>query len=182
MPDKDKIIIEEIKKIKSFDYKNYQKLINKYGEAEVNGLFVTLYCNANKKEQDSLTKKYYPVYLSLDLKNLLINDDNCFLLVEKYGEENVEKYFADLIKTSKNANEIKQKYSFFYNLIEEETIEDEVDFDDNFYDNGNDFVKLYLNESARYPLLTTDEEKKYFSLLANIKNNIEIRNSKLCCK
>ena len=42
MPDKDKIIIEEIKKIKSFDYKNYQKLINKYGEAEVNGLFVTL--------------------------------------------------------------------------------------------------------------------------------------------
>ena len=33
MPDKDKIIIEEIKKIKSFDYKNYQKLINKYGEA-----------------------------------------------------------------------------------------------------------------------------------------------------
>ena len=174
MPDKDKIIIEEIKKIKSFDYKNYQKLINKYGEAEVNGLFVTLYCNANKKEQDSLTKKYYPVYLSLDLKNLLINDDNCFLLVEKYGEENVEKYFADLIKTSKNANEIKQKYSFFYNLIEEETIEDEVDFDDNFFDNGNDFVKLYLNESARYPLLTADEEKEYFSLLANIKNNIEI--------
>ena len=174
MHDKDKIIIEEIKKIKSFDYKNYQKLINKYGEAVVNGLFVTLYCNANKKEQDSLTKKYYPVYLSLDLKNLLINDDNCFLLVEKYGEENVEKYFADLIKTSKNANEIKQKYSFFYNLIEEETIEDEVDFDDNFFDNGNDFVKLYLNESARYPLLTTDEEKEYFSLLANIKNNIEI--------
>ena len=158
MTDKDKIIIEEIKKIKSFDYKNYQKLINKYGEAEVNGLFVTLYCNANKKEQDSLTKKYYPVYLSLDLKNLLINDDNCFLLVEKYGEENVEKYFADLIKTSKNDNEIKQKYSFFYNLIDEETIEDEVDFDDNFFDNGNDFVKLYLNESTRYPLLTADEE------------------------
>ena len=174
MTDKDKIIIEEIKKIKSFDYKNYQKLINKYGEAEVNGLFVTLYCNANKKEQDSLTKKYYPVYLSLDLKNLLINDDNCFLLVEKYGEENVEKYFADLIKTSKNANEIKQKYIFFYNLIEEETIEDEVDFDDNFFDNGNDFVKLYLNESTRYPLLTAEEEKGYFSLLANLKDKIEI--------
>lgn len=175
MTDKDKIIIEEIKKIKIFDYKKYQKLISKYGEADINGLFITLYYNANKKEQDSLTKKYYPVYLSLDLRNMIINDDNCFLLVEKYGEENVEKYFADLIKTSKNANEIRQKYSFFYNLIEEEeTMEDEVNYDDNFFDNSNDFVKLYLSESTRYPLLTAGEEKEYFSLLANIKNNIEI--------
>ena len=175
MTEKDKIIIEEIKKIKNFDYKKYQKLISKYGEADVNGLFVTLYYNANKKEQDSLTKKYYPVYLSLDLRNMIINDDNCFLLVEKYGEENVEKYFADLIKASKNANEIRQKYSFFYNLIdEEEDMEEEVTYDDNLFDGSNDFIKLYLNESTRYPLLTTDEEKEYFSLLGNLKGNIEI--------
>lgn len=169
------VIAREIKKTNIFDLRRYNILKDRFGEDNINNFFISLFNVANNAEKERLLDLYYPAYLSLELKNFEITTDNCLLIVDKYGINNVNKYFKDLLYFTDDKDKIKTDYNFFYELIDEEQLEnndENVSYDDT-YTSAESF-KLYIKEIIQYPVLTADEEKKYFSLLADMKSIINI--------
>ena len=189
-----KKILEEVKNIKNFDYNSYQNLLRKYDITDILSTFFSLYYNADNKEKNVLLKTYYPIFISFDLEKIdktydkqgldsEKNDkdkktDDYFLLIDKYGSDIINKYFKELLAFYKNDKKIKNKYRFFYSAIEEEVIDTDDDFLEKEtttdFANTDDLIKLYMTDFSRYPLLTYDDEKKYFSLLNSLKEEITI--------
>ena len=92
-----KSITEEIKKNNVFDLKFYLELVEKYNKENVNNFFNLLFDVADDNEKKKILNLYYPAYLSIELESLDVNTDNCMLIIDKYGENNVKKYFNDLL-------------------------------------------------------------------------------------
>lgn len=189
-----KKILEEVKNIKNFDYNSYQNLLRKYDITDILSTFFSLYYSADNKEKNVLLKTYYPIFISFDLEKIdktydkqgldsEKNDkdkktDDYFLLIDKYGSDIINKYFKELLAFYKNDKKIKNKYRFFYSAIEEEVIVTDEDFLEKEtttdFANTDDLIRLYMADFSRYPLLTYDDEKKYFSLLNSLKEEITI--------
>ena len=194
MTNVEKEIIEEIKKYNNFEVRDYLNLIKLYDKDIIFNLFNTLYNEANDNERDNLINKYFAIYISYDLENMIINDNTYMDLVEKYGDDIVNNYFRNLLIYSKNKKSIKEKYANIYVFIEDQ--DDLNNFYDNtdknsFYDNtdknsyydNSDFIngnssvnsyKLYLNELGQLPLLSNEEEKEAFISLNDNFDKIEI--------
>ena len=75
----EKEIIEEIKKYNDFEVRDYLNLIKLYDKDIIFNLFNTLYNEANDNERDNLLNKYYAIYISYDLENMIINDMYSFI-------------------------------------------------------------------------------------------------------
>lgn len=165
------LITTEIKKHKIFDLRIYYILVDKFGELNVNFFFVSLLDVASEEEKARLLDNYYPAYLSIDLNNNELTTDFCLLTVDKYGAEHIKKYFTELL--SSDDKDLKDKYKFFYDLIGGIEFEDERSNDYNYY-SGTDSFRTYISEIIKYPLLTAEEEKKYFSRISDLKKKIEI--------
>ena len=118
-------------------------------------------------EKEKLLNLYYPYFISADLENMDLSNDDCFLLIDKYGYENIENYFTELLLQTKNPSYLKKKYEFFYNIIDDNglSIDDKnEDFDVQY----NDAFQLYLKDIGQYPLLSRNEEKRIFKLLSDL--------------
>ena len=129
-----KLITEEIKRNDVFDLKFYLELVKKYGKENVNNFFNSLFDVAEANERKKILNLYYPAYISMKLENFEANTDNCILLIDKFGETNINKYFSDLLTFAQNKTEIKEKYQFFYEQIDEKSLEsnDELFYDENY--------------------------------------------------
>ena len=103
----EKEIIEEIKKYNDFEVRDYLNLIKLYDKDIIFNLFNTLYNEANDNERDNLLNKYYAIYISYDLENMIINDNVYMDLVEKYGDDIVNNYFSNLLIYSKKRENIR---------------------------------------------------------------------------
>lgn len=176
-------ILEEVKKLKHFDYNSYQRLLKKYDKADILSTFFDLFYSSNFKEQNVLIKTYYPIFISFDLEKMDKTTDNYFLLLDKYGIDTISSYFKELLIFNKYDSKIKKEYGFFYNIIDDDVISNEdnlVEYnlsDDDYFDKFSDIsdsVKLYINDCSRYPLLSSDEEKKCFSLLKKLNDDFLI--------
>ena len=158
-----KIIVEKIKSFKLFDLNSYNILVNNFGIDRVKEVFNELYNAADEGEKEKLLNLYYPYFISADLENINLNNDNCFLLIDKYGYENIENYFTELLLQTKNPSYLKKKYEFFYNIIDDNSLsidDKSEDFDVQY----NDAFQLYLKDIGQYPLLSRNEEKRIFKL------------------
>mgnify|MGYP002517894079 FL=1 len=169
-----KSITEEIKKNNVFDLKFYLELVEKYNKKNVNNFFNSLFDVADDNEKKKILNLYYPAYLSIELESLDVNTDNCMLIIDKYGENNVKKYFNDLLNFTNDKVTLKEKYQFFYEVIDEESLEnnDELFYDETY--TTTDGYKTYMKEFSEYPVFTATEEKRAFSLLTEIRNSLEI--------
>lgn len=168
------IITELIKKTDVFDLKFYLELVKKYNKKNVNNFFNSLFDVSNDNERKEILNLYYPAYLSIELENFDVNTDNCILLIDKYGETNVNKYFNDLLNFTEDKVKIKKKYQFFYEQIKEKSLENngEIFYDETY--TSTDGYKNYMKEFSKYPVMTSAEEKRAFSLLTELKNSLEI--------
>lgn len=169
-----KSITEEIKKNNVFDLKFYLELVEKYNKKNVSNFFNSLFDVADDNEKKKILNLYYPAYLSIELENFDVNTDNCMLIIDKYGENNVKKYFNDLLNFTNDKVTLKEKYQFFYEVIDEESLEnnDELFYDETY--TTTDGYKTYMKEFSEYPVFTATEEKRAFSLLTEIRNSLEI--------
>lgn len=170
----------EIEKVignaKSFNANMLFRLINKYGEKEVLETFSNIFKSFDNKE---LSINYKPLLIYLDLKDISLNDDTYFKLTDKYGEEDVNDFFKQFkIFKSKESS----KYSSLYEYIDIENDIFSISDDDNVknikkdddYNFSNDSIKLYLNDIGQFSLLTKDEEKEFFTILDECKDNFKI--------
>ena len=173
MNSSNKIIVEKIKSFKLFDLNSYNILVNNFGIDRVKEVFNELYNAADEVEKEKLLNLYYPYFISADLENMDLSNDDCFLLIDKYGYENIENYFTELLLQTKNPSYLKKKYEFFYNIIDDNglSIDDKnEDFDVQY----NDAFQLYLKDIGQYPLLSRNEEKRIFKLLSDLKEKFSI--------
>lgn len=174
--DEDLILIrEDLDKLTNFDLKSYNEIVIKYGKAATLRFFEFIL--KDDKVDDRVLAKYYPAFLSIELDTLNIDKNTYFLLADKYGEDNVCKYFMDLIKLSSKKNEIRNKYKEIYKFIYEDIdIRENDDTQENNkkHENGfsDDDTHLYLKEIGSIPLLSDEESKKYFSLIKGIGTNM----------
>ena len=173
MNSSNKIIVEKIKSFKLFDLNSYNILVNNFGIDRVKEVFNELYNAADELEKEKLLNLYYPYFISADLENMDLSNDNYFLLIDKYGYENIENYFTELLLQTKNPSYLKKKYEFFYNIIDDNSLsidDKSEDFDVQY----NDAFKLYLKDIGQYPLLSRNEEKRIFKLLSDLKEKFNI--------
>ena len=173
MNSSNKIIVEKIKSFKLFDLNSYNILVNNFGIDRVKEVFNELYNAADEVEKEKLLNLYYPYFISADLENMDLSNDNYFLLIDKYGYENIENYFTELLLQTKNPSYLKKKYEFFYNIIDDNSLsidDKSEDFDVQY----NDAFKLYLKDIGQYPLLSRNEEKRIFKLLSDLKEKFNI--------
>ena len=119
MNSSNKIIVEKIKSFKLFDLNSYNILVNNFGIDRVKEVFNELYNAADEVEKEKLLNLYYPYFISADLENMDLSNDDCFLLIDKYGYENIENYFTELLLQTNNPSYLKKKYEFFYNIIDD---------------------------------------------------------------
>ena len=168
------IITELIKKTDVFDLKFYLELVKKYNKKNVNNFFNSLFDVAEANERKKILNLYYPAYIYMKLENFEANTDNCILLIDKYGETNVNKYFNDLLNFTEDKVKIKKKYQFFYEQIKEKSLENngEIFYDETY--TSTDGYKNYMKEFSKYPVFTANEEKKAFALLSETKKSLEI--------
>ena len=103
MNSSNKIIVEKIKSFKLFDLNSYNILVNNFGIDRVKEVFNELYNAADEVEKEKLLNLYYPYFISADLENMDLSNDDCFLLIDKYGYENIENYFRSLMSDNKTA-------------------------------------------------------------------------------
>lgn len=170
---KNKNIIEKIKSFKVFDLKAYNTLVKSFGINSVNETFDNLYNTADEKEKQKLICLYYPYFITKDLNDMNLSSDKCFLIIDKYGSENIENYFTELLLYSKNPSDLKKKYEFFYNIIDEDNLNVE-NYNSDIDVQYNDAFQLYLNDVGQYPLLTIDDEKRLFKSLDELKHKLSI--------
>ena len=181
----EKEIIEEIKKYNDFEVRDYLNLIKLYDKDIIFNLFNTLYNEANDNERDNLINKYFAIYISYDLENMIINDNAYMDLVEKYGDDIVNNYFSNLLIYSKKRENIRNKYDAIYTFIEDQDDLNNIcnNIEKNSYYDGSeamnesstlDSFKIYLNEIGQIPLLSIEEEKEAFISLNNNLEKIEI--------
>ena len=173
MNSSNKIIVEKIKSFKLFDLNSYNILVNNFGIDRVKEVFNELYNAADEVEKEKLLNLYYPYFISADLENIDLSNDDCFLLIDKYGYENIENYFTELLLQTKNPSYLKKKYEFFYNIIDDNSLsidDKSEDFDVQY----NDAFQLYLKDIGQYPLLSRNEEKRIFKLLSDLKEKFSI--------
>ena len=173
MNSSNKIIVEKIKSFKLFDLNSYNILVNNFGIDRVKEVFNELYNAADEVEKEKLLNLYYPYFISADLENMDLSNDDCFLLIDKYGYENIGNYFTELLLQTKNPSYLKKKYEFFYNIIDDNSLsidDKSEDFDVQY----NDAFQLYLKDIGQYPLLSRNEEKRIFKLLSDLKEKFSI--------
>ena len=89
MNSSNKIIIEKIKSFKLFDLNSYNILVNNFGIDRVKEVFNELYNAADEDEKEKLLNLYYPYFISADLENINLNNDDCFLLIDKYYKQRI---------------------------------------------------------------------------------------------
>ncbi len=168
-------IFKELEKINNFDLKSYNSLIIKYGELNVLKVFSSLLDKSNEAERQEIINKYFAAYLTIELNNINIDKNTYFLLSDRYGELNVIKYFNDLLKFNDDKDEVKKKYASIYSFIfEDNEIIDDLEDSENEKGSSGDDTKIFLNEVGNIPLLTAEEEKKYFHIIKVSKQDIEI--------
>ena len=173
MNSSNKIIVEKIKSFKLFDLNSYNILVNNFGIDRVKEVFNELYNAADEVEKEKLLNLYYPYFISADLENMDLSNDDCFLLIDKYGYENIENYFTELLLQTKNPSYLKKKYEFFYNIIDDNSLSID-DKNEDFDVQYNDAFQIYLKDIGQYPLLSRNEEKRIFKLLSDLKEKFSI--------
>ena len=159
-------IIDDIKGSKNFRLKDYYNLTNKYSDTDI--LLASKSLLLENKEN---LKKYYPLYISIELKDLVITDKTYFDLADKYTEDNVIAYFEDLLSINKNSKGILEKFDYIYLYILQDN---SLNIDSEFI--SDDAVKMFLNEMGKHELLTKDQEINYFTIMRNAKSNLDITN------
>ena len=162
-----KKIMEEIGKLEYFDLKIYYDYVSKYGKNVISDLFNYIFKNSN--DMDKLYNKYFMAYLDIELENYVIDDDTFIKLSEKYGEDNVTKYFNELLSLSDNPKKVKDRYEKIYFYMDEIILSD-----DNKLFDGNDSYRRYLSEVVCYDLLTAEEERKLILELIELRDAISI--------
>lgn len=167
-----KKVIKEIKGIKKFDLKLYNEYVSKYGKEVMLRVFSDMLVNSDNV--DEVYDKYFDVYFSIELDTMEIDDNTYLKLADKYGEDKVNEYFANLLEVSKNKYEIKQKYEKIYFYIETvNNVSDEA-----LLETGNtdtdDIVRMYLKEIGSVKLLSSEEEKVLIKEMDDLRKKIKI--------
>ena len=144
------------------------ELFKKYGEKEVLKYISDILKKYEKN--DDIISKFTPIMIHSYISDVNLNEDTYFLLIDKYGEKDVNDYFINLKKYDVNS---ATKYEAVYLLINDDIINlDEIEkaepsaYDDNF--------KIYLNDIGKYHLLSAEEEKDLFLSLDKCKSNLKI--------
>lgn len=167
-----KNMIKEIKGIKKFDLKLYNEYVSKYGKEVMLRVFSDMLVNSNNV--DEVYDKYFDVYFSIELDTMEIDDNTYLKLSDKYGEDRVNEYFANLLEVSKNKYEIKQKYEKIYFYIETvNNVSDEALLETGNTDTDN-IVRMYLREIGSYELLKPEEERILLKDMSDLRNKIKI--------
>ena len=163
-------IINEIKAIDNFNLNDYYNLSIKYGKEKVLEAFKKLFLTISKNE---IIEKYFDVFFSIEIENVVIDDDFIEKALSAYGDERVISFFEQLFDLNKFIkNDIKYKAAYEY--IE---LLNDVEEDSNqklFYTGCADDVKMYLSEISQFDLLTSEEEKEKFTKMASNKEKIKI--------
>ena len=172
-------IIKDLENFQTFTFSNYLYLVKKYNKSNVLNAIKYLLENCDENKKDDLISKYYIIFITMDIDNKSLNDEDYINLFEKYGEEKVIEYFKDLLKLSRDKPKLERNYAFIYEYIEqnEEAKLHEESYNDITLINSfkyNDLVTIYLKEIGNYPLLTAEEEKVLFERLAYYKNAITL--------
>ena len=160
-------IINDIKRNEFFSVELYFKYIKKYGKEDVLKAFRRILLNSNNIQ--NIYDKFYVVFISIELENVIITKEIFNQLLEKYGKSRINQYIVDMMELTDD--EIKDKNIYdninvcmdYLNTLEEENINVENNNDTKedesiyFYD---DSIKAYLVEINKIPLLTVEEEKE----------------------
>ena len=150
-------IEEDIKKYDTISLMDLYELIQKYNKVDVLKTFSEIFKGIDKNE---ILKKYFDVFLYINV-GLNNPDENTFnSLCIKYGDERVISYLSQI------SSEI---YDGFENLDEPDIEDcDDKQFEDenNFTSNTDDSLKMYLKEIGNYPLLSTEETNSLFEKYA----------------
>lgn len=167
-----KNIMKDVYSFEKFNLESYYLLEKKYGKQVVLNFFNNILKNSKDDDIKKILYKYYPVFISLELDNINIDENTYRYLSSKYTEMNVVSYFNDLLRLNNNDINIKKKYDdiYLYFVSDDELLN--LSNDNIFY--SDDSMKIYLTEAAQYKLLSSDEEKSLFNILDNSINNIKI--------
>ena len=170
-------LLNEIKSKKSINYKYYTLLVKKYGKEQVFSIFKELLLEVDKKSIKSFIDKYYIFLISIEIDGKKLSEDNCEILVSKYGLDNVINYFSELLETAKgNASVIKQyEHIFSYlGLIDSNDEKNNYEYTEENIPLANDSIKLYLRQIGSIPLLNAQQEKEIFTKLDSCREAIKI--------
>ena len=170
MDDKILIISKEIEKIEEFSLLIYSRLIKKYGKNTMLSVFKEMLKNINNV--NAIYDKYFSVFLTIELEDMEINEVNLNKLINKYGKNRINDFFAEVLELGSNTKGFIKLYEkvneciFIMDCASNDDINDiEEEDKDNINNNYNiadgnmdDSVRLYLKEIGLIRLLTPEEE------------------------
>lgn len=166
-------ILEEIRKIKDFNFNDYNFLINKYGKVTVFQAFEHILKNTKEEHITSIIDRYYIAYISIEIDNKFLDDTAWIQLLEKYGEIKVIEYFRELLVNSNDEDKIRENYSYIYFYLMCDMRKDEQTKENNKFVSNNSLDMDY-HQKNNFPLLSDEEEKNLFTLLNESMSKLKI--------
>ncbi len=170
-------LLNEIKSKKSINYKYYTLLVKKYGKEQVFSIFKELLLEVDQKSIKSFIDKYYIFLISIEIDGKKLSEDNCEILVSKYGLDNVINYFSELLKTAKGNTSVIKQYEHIFSylgLIDSNDEKNNYEYTEENIPLANDSIKLYLRQIGSIPLLNAQQEKEIFTKLDSCREAIKI--------
>ena len=138
--------------INNLDIIKFVEIRNKLGEKIAIGYVEKLY---NKFNSDEYNDVVYNIF------------------VEKYSKKKVDSFFNSILDICNDKADIRNKFSdiYLYSLYKDDEDLEKHDSSDSHLVNP---IRAYLNEIARYKLLTPEEEKSLFHQFDSCKEKLEI--------
>ena len=170
-------LLNEIKSKKSINYKYYTLLVKKYGKEQVFSIFKELLLEVDQKSIKSFIDKYYIFLISIEIDGKKLSEDNCEILVSKYGLDNVINYFSELLKTAKGNTSVIKQYEHIFSylgLIDSNDEKNNYEYTEENIPLANDSIKLYLRQIGSIPLLNAQQEKEIFTKLDSCRVAIKV--------
>ncbi len=163
-------IVNEVSNVEDFSLNDYFDYNKKYGKEIMLKVFRQILKDAYNTT--IVKEKFYRAFLSIELEDIVINEDTVLKLTTKYGEDKFNDYIMEVLNYNKDTSEFKNLYKKINSCIEiienSNEINNANEISNDSYDYySDDSVSTYLKEIGAIKLLTLEEEKDLARRAAN---------------